>query len=83
MNIIYKYLVPAGVCKIEMPKGAKIIKAGVQSREIYIWVQIDENVVETETRRVEVVGTGESFVAGNYIDTVFLGSLVFHVYERL
>ena len=90
MNVIYKYeLKPVrGTAEIEvmMPFGAAVLQAGVQGEDIFIWAQIDDTEKTNENRLFEVYGTGHEMLADyverrTFVNTVFLGPLVFHVFQ--
>ena len=79
MKTIYKY----DTGHIQLPKGAKILKAGMQGGEVKIWAEVDSSQ-PTEERRVFVYGTGHLIPENAcYIDTVFDTLFVWHVYEVL
>lgn len=69
---------------VEMPKGAEVLSAGVQDDEIVIWALVSPGRELTQ-RKFAVFGTGhevtEDVSAGGLVNTVFMGSLVFHVFE--
>ena len=78
---VYKYEVGLGG-SIEVPTGADILNAGVQGYGVVIWARVEDNVLDTDTLDVLVVGTGHAFSTKgyNYLNTVFMDDLVFHVY---
>lgn len=79
MKTVYKYR--TGV--IQIPKGAHILKAGMQNGEVFIWAEVDSSQ-PTEERSFCVCGTGHLIPKKScYIDTVFDGDFVWHVYEVL
>jgi hypothetical protein len=73
--MIYKYKLEE---IMQLPKGIQILKVGVQNNEIYIWGIV--NSEETEIRHFRVIGTGRDTV-GKYLDTVFVGPYVWHIFE--
>jgi hypothetical protein len=85
MNTIYKYTISrSGV--VEMPVGAKILHVGCQGSEIMLWAEVDTGNAN-ENRLFEVFGTGFQIpidigVSRKYLATVFVGSFVWHVYEK-
>lgn len=89
MRVIYKYPIPIqDVVKNDIPVGGEILKFAMQKGQAFIWVLIDPDQKETETRHFLVIGTGHKITDtehcdGKYIDTVFIndGSLVFHLFE--
>lgn len=70
--------------EVMIPKGAKILSAGVQHGKIQIWALV-EPTNKLEAREFSVFGTGwpvnikENFL--QFIQTVFDGGLVWHVFE--
>lgn len=85
MRTIYKYkLELKETQRVSMPAYSQIIKAGVQDNEIYIWAIIDTDK-ELLDKLIRIVGTGNSTDAmtqANYhIDTVFMGSFVWHIFD--
>jgi hypothetical protein len=78
MKTVYKY--PVG--DIQIPKGAKILTAGIQGDDILIWAEVDTEQV-LEHRTVHVYGTGH-LIPDNacYIATLFdWNGFVWHIYE--
>lgn len=65
-----------------MPKGAKVLKAGMQGGEVQLWAEVDTDAPKEE-RNFIVYGTGWEIQEENvcFIDTVFDGAFVWHVYE--
>lgn len=87
MQTIYKY--PLKVYEkynsIQMPKGAKVLSAAFQGREIMLWALVDTDNAG-ETRYFKVFATGEDSGAYDekmlmFIDTIFIDQFVFHVFE--
>ena len=84
MDQVWKYLLTP-VCGIELPLNAKILKVAVQNGEVYVWVQGDSELPKY-TAKFMSFGTGQPIpddLRLNYLDTVFLDALVYHVYEVL
>ena len=89
MKTIYKYQLntPISVQGIEMPKGAEIIKVGNQFDLITIWAIVDTEA-EKELVEINVFGRGHEMYTNEkterqYLDSVFIGPLVWHVFKRL
>jgi hypothetical protein len=87
MKTVYKYVLNPYNPETELPIGAIIRKVHTQNGEICIWAEVDTEAI-TEFRNFHVFGTGHEIpynmgINYHFLDTVFLGSLVFHVYERL
>ena len=80
MKTIYKY--PTG--SIQIPKGARVLTAGCQSGEFYIWAEVDTEA-PLEDRKFVVYGTGWEISEDklSYVSTVFEHVFVWHVYEVL
>jgi len=78
---IYKYpLRPADETILTLH--GDVLSAGVQGNDIMVWAVHDDDVPERRVR-VNVMGTGHPFVdapQASFVGTVFLLSLVFHVF---
>jgi hypothetical protein len=89
-NSIYKYNLPLqdGVIKVDMPFGAEVVSAGVQGDDIFLWAEVNPKETIGTVRFFEVFGTGHPIpvdmgIERRFIQTVFMGWMVFHIYERL
>jgi hypothetical protein len=95
MRTIYKYKIEAPREIKALPAGAIIRKVGVQDQLICVWAEVDTEEKAREDFYFEVHGTGHRFdevghgdlkkateVKREFLETVFLGELVFHVYRR-
>ena len=86
MSVIHKYqLGNSKHTLIETPIGAEIIKCDVQNEIITLWACVDENnLEEKEIRLFHILATGEHFDKSRlqYIDSVFIGPYVWHVFEE-
>lgn len=82
MRVIFKYEL---MDETLLPKGAVVLKAGMQGGIMYIWALIDPNEREFTKRGFLVVGTGQPFehhyLGYRFIDTIFDGPFVWHVWE--
>ena len=80
MKTVYKYRLG----DIQLPVGAKVLTAGVQGGEFYLWAEVDTDQ-PLEERHFVVYGTGWEITDSNrcYIATLFEGAFVWHVYEVL
>lgn len=69
---------------VPMPVGAKIIKAAVQHERVTLWAIVDPKD-EVLGRGIVIVPTGGDFDdAGlTFIETVFAGPYVWHVFEQV
>jgi hypothetical protein len=81
---IWKYILGPDET-IQMPKGAVILTAQEQYGEVAVWACVDPTETELTPRRFVTPGTGHDIAEGSlqYISTVQLGSLVFHIFEVL
>lgn len=83
-KIIYKYILNAGIVKVEMPAGAKILCVQEQNNLPVLWAEVDINQ-PLENRVFSLVHTGEEFdtTYKTYIATCLLdeGDYVVHIYE--
>jgi len=86
MKTIHKYQLEGhNVQSINLPAGAKILAASHQADNIMLWALVDTDN-QLEMRKFGIWGTGHNIdTAKNmrHIDTVFIGGLVFHVFELL
>lgn len=78
MKTVYKYT--TGI--VNMPKGAIVRKAAMQDGQVQLWAEVDTDN-PLEQRHFVSYGTGWEIEEDNicYIDTVFDGIYVWHVYE--
>lgn len=85
MKKIYKYtLRPAGITEVQVPKNGKVLSIQSKGEECCcIWILIDTSEGRTETRRFDVIQTGQSFndknmvYLGHYQEDWYVG----HVFE--
>jgi len=84
MKKIYKYPL-TDIQSVVLPKGAQVLKVGMQGDQMMIWAMVDENPAEFIERKFEVLGTGDSFDYDKknyrYIDSIFDRPFVWHVFE--
>ena len=67
-----------------LPAGAKVLKVDRQGQALCLWAEIEDSA-PFERRLFSVFGTGHAMpdhVPLTFIDTVFDGSYVWHVYEQ-
>lgn len=87
MSTIHKYeIFPRHETRCLLPVGAKIISAGIKDCRTFIWALIDDSIEETELRKIQIYTTGIPVKEGvnlKFIQTVFFGVLVFHVFEEI
>lgn len=68
---------------VTMPKGAVLLKVGMQNGEFCFWALVDETEEETVTFKSRLFGTGRDLVfteSMRYFDTIFEGPWVWHVF---
>ena len=75
----------ADVAVAEMPKGARLLRAGIQNDTFCVWALVDPEAPKVE-RRVRIAGTGHPIAADLtevYVNTFEMhgGALVFHVFD--
>lgn len=88
-SVIYKFVVKALHSSegLELPVGAQVLSIGLQKRQLYkvvMWVALDPDCTETETRYFYFVGTGSTLPNSEkkFIGTVQDSSeYVWHVFE--
>ena len=79
---IYKYSVLEDSI-LEVPFKSELLKVGTQENKIVVWFMVsDEPVIDSY--QFKIIMTGESFEIEDfeYIDTVFIGWLVCHVFAK-
>ena len=85
--MVYKYILElTDFQTMAIPVGAKIVAIQEQRGHITLWMVVNPDVrCPVEDREFHIVGTGNGQVNDNdeYIGTVQLGSLVWHVFEVL
>lgn len=95
MKTIYKYVLdtvpniigePKGVYSIDLPSGAKVLKAGLQNMsDICIWAEVDPSLSKTDHKEIFILGTGWPVIEGiKYLDTIMIedGVFVYHIYVK-
>lgn len=83
-TMIFKYVLKSDVHVADMPAGARILKAGIQNRSICVWALVSPDAPRV-SRLLTVYGTGapiSSVDQFDYVDTVFVGPLVWHVFAE-
>tara|TARA_R110000851_G_scaffold292052_1_gene446457 strand:- start:49 stop:306 length:258 start_codon:yes stop_codon:yes gene_type:complete len=82
MQQVWKYEVPPNESAIEMPIFAEILSAQFQGDKVYVWALVDIDKALTQ-RKIFVRGTGHNIRSENllFIQTIFYGAMVFHVFE--
>lgn len=84
MKTIYKYVLTGRhTTKLELPKGATVVKFDVQESNFCIWAMVDTDS-PSEERYFSVVGTGWEIEDGMvYVGTVQVGLFVWHCLEHV
>lgn len=83
MRTIHKYRIN-DIDVIAIPKGAKVLHAGIQSSAMTIWAEVDTEEKELEKRQFMIFGTGHTMPNNgrlNHISSVQDDVFVWHVYE--
>lgn len=89
MRRVYKYsfegFYPCDRIELKIPKNARILSCQMQSKQIVLWCEVDENVTTHEKRAFAITFTGSAVPSGatRFIATVQSASsgLVYHVFE--
>lgn len=86
MITVYKYTieVAGGQQDVVVPVCSRLLKIGMQNGKIALWFEVETEMAYEETKTFSVFGTGQSIpehVCYIYIDTVFDGDFVWHVYQ--
>lgn len=86
MTTIYKYLLKPDQDCYQLPQGAEILSAGAQGDDLCVWAKVDPDKPLTNFF-FEVFGTGHEMKPPKggerkFLQTVFMGSLVWHVFQR-
>lgn len=71
---------------VYLPSGAQILKAENIASDIWIWFMFDQPGAPEDIRQIQMFGTGDLIpplegLRREYIDTVFQGGLVCHLFE--
>lgn len=84
---IHKYVLRAGITKVNIPSPYEVLHVHAQDDDICFWVEFEPETANSKIHTFAVYPTGAYDVAENdsYIGTAHLfgGKLVFHVYERV
>lgn len=92
MKVIYKYPIELrDVQFLEVPKRSQLLTAQLQHGRICIWAIVSTEEKETETRRIEIHGTGnpvapgESIIFGlcHHLGSVQQEGFVWHVFAEI
>lgn len=82
---VYKYPLPMiDEVHVDMPRGARVLKVGVQNGEPFVWALVDTEAPMSPLR-FSIRGTGHdcsAVLSMKYLDTIMLANdmLVFHVF---
>ncbi|GAT03496.1 uncharacterized protein RMCFA_3608 [Mycolicibacterium fortuitum subsp. acetamidolyticum] len=83
MKAIYKYKLEPQDEQI-LPLRGPVLSAGVQGDDIMVWAVHDDEMTPRKVR-ISTRGTGHALDGaddGQFIGTVLLGSLVFHIFAN-
>lgn len=78
-----------GKTTLNLPVGASVCKVEYQGAYLRIWALANVSHPRKEQRTFEVVATGQQFGGANdtgchcYVETVFEGQFVWHIFEVL
>jgi hypothetical protein len=84
MKTIWKYPISLyGPTELTMPANSHVVHFAVQNDELVIWAEVALGVLPQETRTFRVVGTGHvaPLPYAEYVGTVQVGPMVWHLYE--
>jgi len=83
MKVVYKYRATE---RTQMAGGAKILKVAFQDDVLCVWAEVEDALPRppNELRCFVTMATGERFndEGLTFLETVFIGPFVFHIYER-
>ena len=89
MQVIYKYSVQhdrtlrMSKAAFMLPKNGRILKVARQGDLICWWVISDQHEVDVEARYFYIIDTDRLVpVNSHYLDTIFYGGLVWHIFEE-
>lgn len=84
MRQVWKFPLAAtwqDIARVEMPKGAQVVRLAVQENQSTLWAIVDPEQ-PTETRDFKVFGTGHDLPpACGYVGTYESGPFVWHLFE--
>lgn len=83
MRTIHKYQLGVNAGVIDLPPGYKVIAVHEQRSVPTLWIELDSEKTKLAELKYCVLATGE-LVPDDYVHlgTVFIGSFVWHVYQR-
>ena len=89
-KVVYKYkLEILTIQNVTLPINSEILSIQKQRDELYLWALIELNEDETETRCIEINGTGYNLnynmnINRTYLTTVCMSdNLVLHIFELI
>lgn len=82
VRAIWKYDLDVADQRVAIPEGAEILQVQMQRGVITLWAIVDPHAPKTP-RRFRIIGTGQGFdpTGLDYLGTVQVGLLVWHVFE--
>lgn len=81
---VFKYNI--NEAKTMLPVGALVLKVALQNDNLCLWALVDPEVKGHVEREFQVYPTGyeiEEPYKHSYLETIFRGDMVFHVFEVL
>lgn len=84
MKFIYKYKLEPQDENVLALRGP-VLSCGVQGDDIMVWAVHDDELTPRKVR-ISIRGTGHSLEGageGQFVGTVFLGALVFHIFAAM
>lgn len=70
--------------EVELPSSSTVRSVAMQSNNVCLWVEVDNEVTGRQTRKFLMVGTGREFDACKYdkfVGTFFDAQWTWHVFE--
>lgn len=87
MIVIYKYPLSGIFSQIlQLPKGSKIITVQPQDGKLMAWAAVMDKQAPLVSVKLRLVATGEDYEFNDetrYINTVQIGSEVWHIFEEV
>lgn len=72
----------AEIVTVSLPDTAQVLRADIQNGALVLWALVDPSERHYD-RRFRIAGTGHAIThtIDRYVSTVYIDSLVFHVFE--
>lgn len=73
--------------ELQVPAGSVILSVGNPKENLWVWILVNPNETEKETKKFRIYGTGhpvDESILGRFLGTVSFmdGNLIFHVFEE-